>query len=242
MTGTNQRRTVYGDARNAPFPSDVASSCRLQPVSALGHERCRHPWVLVLSRAHSIHSADNVLGCTILEDTFEDTTELEPLDPVPCPITLAWAREDRTFPYRCLWRSRPADDPLGHGSSCSMMSGTCRCSRWHPTAGRQDHPPRRRRQTGIRNSWRFGNEKRLGRFAWKAITSARYCGTMSQENVELARRGMRSAKEVRRTARRLLVRDTRESPLIDVPDVEMGRGQLEELTPALLGDVRGLVA
>ena len=39
-----------------------------------------------------------ILGCTILEDTFEDTTQLESLDPLPCPITLAWAREDRTFP------------------------------------------------------------------------------------------------------------------------------------------------
>ena len=51
-----------------------------------------------LSRADFIDSADNVLGCTILEDTIEDTTQLEPLDPLPCPITLAWSREDRLFP------------------------------------------------------------------------------------------------------------------------------------------------
>ena len=51
-----------------------------------------------LSRADFIDSADSVLGCSILEDTFEDTAQLAPLDPPPCPITLAWSREDRVFP------------------------------------------------------------------------------------------------------------------------------------------------
>jgi pimeloyl-ACP methyl ester carboxylesterase len=51
-----------------------------------------------MSRADFIDSADNVLGCAVLEDTIEDTTQLEPLDPPPCPITLAWSREDRLFP------------------------------------------------------------------------------------------------------------------------------------------------
>ncbi len=51
-----------------------------------------------LNRADFIDSADNVLGCSILEDAIEDTAQLEPLDPLPCPITLAWSREDRLFP------------------------------------------------------------------------------------------------------------------------------------------------
>ena len=88
-----------------------------------------------LSRADFVDSADNVLGCTILEDVFEDTTQLEPLDPLPCPITLAWAREDRLFPID-VYGARAQQMIPGPGSSCSMMSGTCRCSTtrsWSPT-------------------------------------------------------------------------------------------------------------
>jgi ketosteroid isomerase-like protein len=51
---------------------------------------------------------------------------------------------------------------------------------------------------------------------------------MSEENVELARRGMRSAEEFVGLLDDYVVRDNREYPLIDVPDVEMGREQLEE--------------
>ena len=51
-----------------------------------------------MTRADFVDSADSVLGCSILEDMIEDTSELEPLDPPPCPITLAWAEQDRLFP------------------------------------------------------------------------------------------------------------------------------------------------
>lgn len=51
-----------------------------------------------LSRADFIDSADDILGCTILDDMLEDTEQLERLDPPPCPITLAWSGEDRLFP------------------------------------------------------------------------------------------------------------------------------------------------
>jgi pimeloyl-ACP methyl ester carboxylesterase len=51
-----------------------------------------------LSRADFVDSADSTLGCSVLEDAIEDTAELEPLDPPPCPITLAWSKQDRIFP------------------------------------------------------------------------------------------------------------------------------------------------
>ena len=51
-----------------------------------------------LSRSDFIDSADDILGCTIFDDMLEDTAQLEPLDPPPCPITLAWSGEDRLFP------------------------------------------------------------------------------------------------------------------------------------------------
>ncbi len=83
---------------------DTRRSRRLLPLMAYSGRLRR--WVMSdvalhgdrLSRADFIDSADNVLGCTILEDTFEDTAQLSPLDPLPCPITLAWSREDSLFP------------------------------------------------------------------------------------------------------------------------------------------------
>ena len=83
---------------------DTRRSRRLLPL--LSYSARFRRWVMSdvavhgdrLSRADFIDSADNVLGCSILEDTIEDTAQLEPLDPLPCPITLAWSREDRLFP------------------------------------------------------------------------------------------------------------------------------------------------
>ena len=83
---------------------DTRRSRRLLPL--LAYSGWLRRWVMSdvavhgdrLSRADVVDSADNVLGCSILEDTFEDTAQLAPLDPLPCPITLAWSREDRLFP------------------------------------------------------------------------------------------------------------------------------------------------
>ena len=49
---------------------------------------------------------------------------------------------------------------------------------------------------------------------------------MSEENVDLARRGMRSAEKFVELLDEYVVRDNRAYPLIDVPDVEMGREPL----------------
>lgn len=53
-----------------------------------------------VSRSDYLDFADDAIGCSILEDIIEDTAEaqLGPLDPPPCPITLAWSGEDRLFP------------------------------------------------------------------------------------------------------------------------------------------------
>jgi pimeloyl-ACP methyl ester carboxylesterase len=83
---------------------ETRRSRRLLPVMAYSGRLRR--WVMSdvavhgdrVSRADFVDSADNVLGGSILEDTFADTAQLEPLDPAPCPITLAWSREDRLFP------------------------------------------------------------------------------------------------------------------------------------------------
>ena len=51
-----------------------------------------------VSRADLIDMVDATIGCEIAHDLLEDQQELEPLDPPPCPITLAWAEHDVLFP------------------------------------------------------------------------------------------------------------------------------------------------
>jgi pimeloyl-ACP methyl ester carboxylesterase len=44
--------------------------------------------------------SDDMLGSEIAEDLLETDEYLAPLDPAPCPITIAWAEWDRIFPER----------------------------------------------------------------------------------------------------------------------------------------------
>jgi len=41
---------------------------------------------------------DDPLGCTIMDDAAAWDEAAEPLDPLPCPITLAWSEIDRMVP------------------------------------------------------------------------------------------------------------------------------------------------
>jgi pimeloyl-ACP methyl ester carboxylesterase len=51
-----------------------------------------------VSRADFIALVDEALGGECVEDIALLTAELEPLDPPPCPIAIAWAEHDRVFP------------------------------------------------------------------------------------------------------------------------------------------------
>jgi pimeloyl-ACP methyl ester carboxylesterase len=50
------------------------------------------------SRSELLAIADDVLGCQARGDLFDTDEELAPLDPPPCPITIAWAAHDRVLP------------------------------------------------------------------------------------------------------------------------------------------------
>ena len=45
-----------------------------------------------------VASSDDVLGCSVAEDILATPETLAPLDPTPCPVTIAWARDDRILP------------------------------------------------------------------------------------------------------------------------------------------------
>jgi pimeloyl-ACP methyl ester carboxylesterase len=83
---------------------DVQRSRRIVPLVA----RSRHIRRFAL-RNSALHGervspaefrslTDDVIGCQISGDLLASDARQTPLDPVPCPITLAWSAEDRIFP------------------------------------------------------------------------------------------------------------------------------------------------
>jgi pimeloyl-ACP methyl ester carboxylesterase len=48
-----------------------------------------------VSRTEILGLVQDLLGCAIAQDLLDTTESLAPLDPVPCPITIAWCGEDR---------------------------------------------------------------------------------------------------------------------------------------------------
>jgi pimeloyl-ACP methyl ester carboxylesterase len=50
--------------------------------------------------AEVIGLTDDMLGCTVADDLFVATDGIAPLDPLPCPVTIAWCAEDRILPMR----------------------------------------------------------------------------------------------------------------------------------------------
>jgi pimeloyl-ACP methyl ester carboxylesterase len=51
-----------------------------------------------LSPAQAVAAVDDLLGCDVIDDLLSTELELAPLDPVPCPTTLAWSGDDRILP------------------------------------------------------------------------------------------------------------------------------------------------
>jgi pimeloyl-ACP methyl ester carboxylesterase len=41
---------------------------------------------------------DDLLACTVREDLLSTEEEVAPLDPLPCPVVLAWSEKDRILP------------------------------------------------------------------------------------------------------------------------------------------------
>jgi pimeloyl-ACP methyl ester carboxylesterase len=51
-----------------------------------------------VSPADFLATAEDVIGFEVRGDVFSSDEQLAPLDPAPCPITLAWSGRDRLFP------------------------------------------------------------------------------------------------------------------------------------------------
>lgn len=54
-----------------------------------------------LSYKRAIEITEQPLECTIIDDIFNNTDEhVAPMDPLRCPITIAWAEKDRSLPVQ----------------------------------------------------------------------------------------------------------------------------------------------
>jgi pimeloyl-ACP methyl ester carboxylesterase len=83
---------------------DAKRSRRLLPF-ALRSKRMRN-YALALNanrgermtRRQILARTDDTLGCTVVDDLLDTDEAMAPLDPPPCPITLAWSEDDRVLP------------------------------------------------------------------------------------------------------------------------------------------------
>lgn len=96
------RRTVRKLERLA---ADARRSRRLLPLVARSPSGRRYALRLNAQRgdrvtpAHLLEAADDVLGCGVGPDVLRTPERLARLDPLPCPVTIAWAEHDRVLPF-----------------------------------------------------------------------------------------------------------------------------------------------
>lgn len=51
-----------------------------------------------VSAADLVTAADDLLACTVVDDVLGTDERLAPLDPLPCPVLIAWSEHDRILP------------------------------------------------------------------------------------------------------------------------------------------------
>jgi pimeloyl-ACP methyl ester carboxylesterase len=89
------RRSIAGARLGRPLPMRFvfrsATARRLTLREAAQHgDR--------LSAAQVDEATRDLLACTVADDLLVTDEEIAPLDPLPCPVTLAWSGEDRILP------------------------------------------------------------------------------------------------------------------------------------------------
>jgi pimeloyl-ACP methyl ester carboxylesterase len=51
-----------------------------------------------LTPTRAVQTFDDIIACAILDDIAADEWHIAPLDPLPCPVTIAWSEIDRVLP------------------------------------------------------------------------------------------------------------------------------------------------
>ncbi len=60
-----------------------------------------------ISAGRAIEFIDDGIGCTVLADLCSAEWQVAPLDPLPCPITIAWGGKERLLPAAAHGTIRP---------------------------------------------------------------------------------------------------------------------------------------
>ena len=77
----------------APLPLKSATLRRLWFRGAAAEHGDR------ITAQRGLEIVDDYLGCTVYNEIFStDEEQIAPLDPLPCPITLAWSEKDAMLP------------------------------------------------------------------------------------------------------------------------------------------------
>ncbi|GAA1909991.1 alpha/beta fold hydrolase [Nocardioides marmoribigeumensis] len=74
-----------------PHRLGVVRRTALGGVSARGH---------LVSATTSVQAARDLAGCLVLDDILDTDEAVDPFDPLPCPVTIAWSERDRILPMR----------------------------------------------------------------------------------------------------------------------------------------------
>jgi pimeloyl-ACP methyl ester carboxylesterase len=93
--GVRRIRRAFRLARLSPVPASVLMRSGAARRLTL-RDVARHGDRLLPTQAAEI--TRDLLACTVLGDLLETDEEIAPLDPLPCPVTLAWSGEDAILP------------------------------------------------------------------------------------------------------------------------------------------------
>ena len=94
-----------------PHHLGVVRRLALADVSARSH---------LVDAAASIQSARDLAACLVLDDILDTDEGVERLDPVPCPVTVAWSEHDRILP---MWEGLPVARRLVPGARFVILPG-----------------------------------------------------------------------------------------------------------------------
>jgi pimeloyl-ACP methyl ester carboxylesterase len=93
--GVRKIRRAFRLARLSPLPTAVLMRSALARRLTLRDAACHGDR---LTPAQAVEVTRDLLGCTVLDDLLRTDEGIAPLDPLPCPITLAWSGDDAILP------------------------------------------------------------------------------------------------------------------------------------------------
>ena len=73
-----------------------------------------------VSRQDMLDLSESTLACEVVHELLETDDQMAPIDPVPCPIVIAWSEHDVLFPLELY---RPRSEELVPGAEVIVLEG-----------------------------------------------------------------------------------------------------------------------